>query len=375
MGDAVYPVILEPIVMEKPWGEPGYGPKLVSGADPLLKVGEVWLTADGDFQSRVLNGPRTGDTLAMLRSGWGERFLGRRFRSRTKAPFPLLLKLLRAREYLSVQVHPDDADAERLEGAGPGKTEAWYVLEPAGPSTGPKSDNMILGLKPGLDRADLARALETGRLEDILNRVRVEAGEVHFIHPGRLHSIGPGVTLFEIQQNADLTYRFYDWNRVDVRGRPRALHIDRALEVVDTESGPWTVFFGLPVRREPADAVLLAAGSHFALERWKLKGAWRGSLSGERFEVLTPISGSARLLSSGPADELELRPGRAVVLPADLGGYEIDAPSGVTILRSWVPDLAAEVAAPLRDQGWSREDIEALAGVRRPNDLSDLIPA
>ncbi|MBW2061296.1 MAG: class I mannose-6-phosphate isomerase, partial [Deltaproteobacteria bacterium] len=146
MKAEVYPVILEPLVLGKPWGARGKGPELVPGADANLKVGEVWLTADGDRQSMVMNGPMAGMTLKDLRLKWGPDLLGQGPAGKKDEPFPLLLKFIHAAEHLSVQVHPDDPTAVRLEGSGPGKTEAWYILE------ADAGARLVLGLKAGVDR-------------------------------------------------------------------------------------------------------------------------------------------------------------------------------------------------------------------------------
>ncbi|MBW2090549.1 MAG: class I mannose-6-phosphate isomerase, partial [Deltaproteobacteria bacterium] len=154
MKTEIYPVILGPVVLEKPWGAKGKGAQLVPGTNPDLKIGEAWLTADNELQSTIQNGPLAGFQLKDLRQRWGGYLLGSRLAHLKNEPFPLLLKFIHAAEYLSVQVHPDDQTAINLEGAGPGKTEAWYILDADAEA------ELILGLEPGVDRAALSEALK-----------------------------------------------------------------------------------------------------------------------------------------------------------------------------------------------------------------------
>lgn len=367
MTGEVYPVVLIPHVLEKPWGGRGWEPEFAPGNDPALKVGEVWLTADGDRQSIISNGPMTGRTMADLRRDWGVDLLGRRLAGREDQPLPLLLKLIHAADYLSVQVHPDSRAATRLEGRGPGKTEAWCIIEAE------VGAELILGLKPGLDRKDIRMALESERVEEILNRVRVRPGQVHYIHAGRLHAIGPGVTLFEIQPNSDVTYRFNDWGRVDTQGCPRELHLAKAIEVADLEAVPCEPFDGLTFHRDGARVTALAAGRHFGLERWEVKGSWAGRLDGARFEILFPISGHGFIQTFGSRRDTGLAPGRAVLLPATLGGFRIEAPDGIVFFRAWLPDLETEIVEPLLAAGFTSAEIVRLAGSKESNDLSALV--
>ena len=143
-------------------------------------------------------------------------------------PFPLLLKLIDAREALSVQVHPDDSYAREHEGGKLGKTEAWLILD------APEGAELVYGIRPGTGLDELRSACEQGSaVEPLLRRVKVKAGDVCFIPSGCVHAIGAGITLYEIQQSSDITYRFYDWNRVNEKGERRQLHLEQALAVTD----------------------------------------------------------------------------------------------------------------------------------------------
>ena len=364
----VYPIILDARVLDKPWGRIGMGPELVPGADPSLSVGEAWLTADNGGQSVVANGAMAGSTLRDLRTQWGPALMGGQFRDRPDQAFPLLLKLLHANEYLSVQVHPNDEAALRLENQPNGKTEAWYIIQ-ADPGA-----ELVMGLKPGLGVKDLEHALDMGRVENILRRVPARAGEVHYLHAGRLHAIGPGVTLFEIQQNSDITYRFYDWGRVDSQGTPRELHRDKAIQVVDlAEPSDYEAFTGLTLSRGALTVTFLAAGKHFALQLWETSEPHQEKLQGERFEVLVALSGRGWILSQSPEPKVVISQGQAVILPAALGKWTLQPDGPVTVLRAFVPDLAADVITPLKTVGFQSEQISLLAGPGIPNDLSPLL--
>ena len=148
-------------------------------------------------------------------------------------PFPLLLKLIDARDRLSVQVHPDDAYAAVHENGKLGKTEAWLILE------APEGSELVYGLQPGTGKAALEEACRSGRaVEALLRKVRVRPGDICYIPAGCVHAIGAGIMLYEIQESSDITYRFYDWDRKDEHGKGRTLHLEQALAVVDVNCAP-----------------------------------------------------------------------------------------------------------------------------------------
>ncbi len=170
-----------------------------------------------------------GVKLPDLISAYGTKFVGRyEFQ-----PFPLLLKLIDAKEPLSVQVHPDDAYARDHEGGKLGKTEAWLILE------APEGAELVYGIQPGTTLEELEKACQRGAdVEKLLRRVKVKAGDVCYIPAGCVHAIGAGIMLYEIQQSSDITYRFYDWNRVDAHGKSRELHLKQALAVTRLDCAP-----------------------------------------------------------------------------------------------------------------------------------------
>ena len=190
-------------------------------------IGEAWILSDrDDHSSRVANGRLKGQTIGQVLEQFPKATMGKlagRFRR-----FPLLLKFLDASEMLSVQVHPSDAHPELLPAGETGKTEAWVVVE-----AGEKS-RIYAGLKPGTTTDDLRRAIAKGTMEDLLEGFTPKPGEAIFLPAGTVHSLGKGVVVFEVQQNSDVTFRLYDWDRVDPKtGQPRALQVDQALASID----------------------------------------------------------------------------------------------------------------------------------------------
>jgi mannose-6-phosphate isomerase len=366
MSSSLYPLVVTPITMEKPWGQRRH-PLAVYGFASEAKLGEVWLTADGTVNSLVANGPLAGKTLGSVSRLWTDKFLGTSLGNFIERPFPILLKFLHASEYLSVQVHPDDDRARRLEGFGTGKNEAWYILN-AEPSS-----ELVLDLKPGLNKNDLERALNTDQFETVLGRTSARTGQVHVIHAGRLHAVGPGVTLFEIQQNSDVTYRFFDWHRLGDDGRPRSLHLEKALESMDLHQVCSTPFTGLGYEKDGVEVTHLVAVQSFCLEKWVVRQRLYHATNSLCFEILTALSGVGTLLAETSRAAIVLSPGTTVILPASLGAYSLQSQDSLTLLHSWMPDRVNDVVCPLLAAGFKADDIEQLGGPCRPNDLSSLL--
>lgn len=221
---ALYPTVFEPILKERVWGgrtlERLYSKRLPAA----VPIGESWEISDrpGD-ESVIGNGPFAGRTLRWLMDEHGVEVLG------ASAPahghrFPLLCKILDAREKLSLQVHPPPRSSGQL---GEPKTEMWYI---AGADPGAE---LFVGLRHGIGRDAFERAIREGRVADCFHRISVRAGDAMFLPSGRVHAIGAGLVIFEIQQNSDTTFRVYDWDRVGLDGRPRELHLEQSLASID----------------------------------------------------------------------------------------------------------------------------------------------
>ena len=209
----------------------------------------------------------------------------------------------------------------------------WYILH-AEPGA-----YLIYGLKPGVSPASFRQALEAGNLETCLHQLPVKPGDAIFLPTGSLHALMEGIVLAEIQQNSDATYRVYDWGRVGADGKPRPLHVDKALEVINfeqVEPGPFTpqlIEAGDGLRRE-----IITASSYFNVERLIFQQAgtsFKGQCDGRTFEIWGTMSGLARLAWTGKA--LELPAVAFTLLPAALGQFEIEATGPATLLRVYVP--------------------------------------
>ena len=222
----LYPLKFEPILKEKIWG----GDKLKSKSNvdfSKKQIGESWeISGVEDDISIVQNGALAGKTLKQLIFEFKAELVGEAVLEKFNGEFPILVKFIEAKENLSVQLHPDNALARKRHNCF-GKTEMWYITEAE------SSAELIFGFKKFITVDEYKESLAKGQLEDILNKVKVEAGDVFFIKPGFVHAIGAGITLAEIQQTSDVTYRLYDWLRVDKEGRSRELHTELALEAID----------------------------------------------------------------------------------------------------------------------------------------------
>jgi mannose-6-phosphate isomerase len=345
----LYPLLLERQPVYRMWGGQRISEWLDLPASHLDHVGETWEIFD---TNPVRNGPLAGHTLAQVTQQHKESLVGLRMSARYGADFPLLLKFIDANEKLSIQVHPDDAYAHRNEGVTGfhGKTEAWYVLDAR-----PGAD-IIYGLKDSMDRNGFVAAVESGTLEQQVQHVPVYAGDVILTPPGMLHAINAGIFLFEIQQKSDLTYRVYDYGRIDPStGKQRTLHLDKALDVLSYIPSP------VP-KSKPLDLLpdqsrrLLVACKHFALEYWILSSECALVTNPDTLDLFTCIEGAMTVIWD--RGEVLLKTGDTVILPAQLGEAAL-APTmqPCTLLRVYVPDLEHDIIAPLREGGIEDERI------------------
>ena len=231
MQTVLYPLKFKPIFKDKIWG--GRKIKEVLGMDygKLPNCGEVWLLSGiWDEQSEIANGDFEGDEINDLVETFMGDLVGESVFDKYGEQFPLLLKIIDANDWLSVQVHPDDELAEKR-GLGNGKTEMWYVMQ------ADKDAELVMGFNEVMTRMDYVNVMKNNTLKELLNYEQVEAGDVFFIPAGRVHALGPGIMVAEIQQTSDTTYRIYDWDRINEAGMSRELHIPQSVEAID---------FGIP---------------------------------------------------------------------------------------------------------------------------------
>jgi len=281
---------LKPTFAARIWGRESLAPWYEStGLDE--KAGEAWLSGP---KSVVETGELAGKTLEEV---WPE--------------FPLLVKMLFPDDKLSVQVHPDDEQAQAL-GLARGKTECWYVLE-ANPGA-----TVACGLKKGHDAEDLLVAIAGDRVEDILEMIPVKAGDMVFVDAGTVHAIGPGVTLLEVQQTCDVTYRLYDY------GRPRELHLEKGLAVVKTKTDA-----GLIEPKEMEGYTRLIDAKYFVVDRYELPAGGASTIKNRSAGCVVGLAGE------GKVGGVEVELGQATVVP--VGTSTVESEKGLTFAWCWEP--------------------------------------
>jgi mannose-6-phosphate isomerase len=307
------PLVFEPLFMERVWGgrrlETLFGKRL----PPSARIGESWEIVDReDAQSVVHEGPLRG---AMLNELWNtdrERIFGAGLADTPR--FPLLFKLLDAQERLSVQVHPPSRVAAQL--GGEPKTEMWYLLDAL------LESDLYAGLKRGVTREAFEAALRDGHVAETIHTLRTKAGDAIFIPSGRIHAIGAGNLIVEVQQNSDTTYRVFDWNRVGLDGQPRALHVAESLESIDFADPE-------PHFAEQHGDTLIEC-EFFRVEKWTL-GQPRAD-TGRGFAIFTVVAGSVKCGGQ------EFARGSFFLLPATAQDRELRAlEPGTAVLRTTVP--------------------------------------
>lgn len=322
--DHLPPLILERRLDSRIWGGTTLGPWL-GLFDPPAQLAESWQVYE---QNKVIDGPFAGRALGELVQEHGAALVGARSFERWGADFPLLAKFIDAADDLSVQVHPQDEYAHTVaaETGFHGKTEAWYILQAA------PGAQVIHGFRAATDRDTFIASVQNNTLLEHLRYVPVRAGDTIFVPAGTVHAINKGILLFEIQQKSDLTYRVYDYDRRDATGKPRDLHLDRAVEVSNYDNP-------LPARQTPQPLApgrfLLVECPYFAMERWQIAKEQRAATDPATFEILTSIEGSCRLVTQGRV--IDLPRGTSVVLPASLGAYRLIPRENATLLRCYVP--------------------------------------
>ena len=306
------PITFHPLYMERVWGgrslESTYGRKLPSDGTPY---GESWelvdrpeaqsIVAGGEHEGKSLNGLWQQHRKEIFGGGEGERF-------------PLLVKILDARDKLSIQVHPPAGVAERL--GGEPKTEMWYIADAEADAT------LYVGLKDGVSRDDFIAGVAAGTTAESVHSIPTRTGESIFIPSGRLHAIGAGLLIFEIQQNSDTTYRVFDWNRTGLDGKPRDLHVDESIACID--------FDDLEPSMDRPDGEVLASCPEFRVERWELSGERVAAPEGS-FAILSVVAGQAR------CGTREFAPGEFFLIPAAGTGTVAPLHGDATLLRTTIP--------------------------------------
>ena len=339
------PSRLAPFFSPRIWGQRSLAPWYPDKVNLKEPIGEAWLTA---LDSRVSNGPFAGKTLGEM---W--RAMPADWRGKRHAPlaeFPVLIKFIFPNDKLSIQVHPDDAYASKHEQAagGRGKTEMWHLV------WAKNGAEILFGLKPGVDKQEFRKALADHSVENLLPHIPARTGDTYFVPAGTQHAMGAGLVVCEIQEYSDLTYRVYDFGRVDSSGKPRELHIEKALDVTNFSGTRGGKIEPLALHSPDAKKYLLAACEYFATERWDCNRTTPVESDSREFQIFVILEGA------GAFHEAEhvfpFRPGEAWFLPANLGTILLQPDGVCSVLRVTVPDTR-ELRLQLGKQGFEDQAI------------------
>ncbi len=359
----LYPYCLTGVVKAKIWGGRDLERLLNKPLPNQELIGESWEAWEG---CAIGNGRYEGQTLNSLIERDPAAILGR---AAADHRFPLLFKFIDAQDDLSVQVHPDDAQAVELEHQPFGKTEAWYILH-AEPGA-----RLILGFNQDVTPQQVTANIGDKTLTKLLASVPVQPGDVLFVPAGTVHAIGKGIVLAEIQENSDITYRLYDWGR-DSKERP--LHITQSLRVLDFERMTGQKIPAVVLTRAQFDQYYLVACRYFVLELLDLHNPRPEFHLNDRFHIISVIAGGVRVAYGREFKQDEIATtGQTVLVPAGLETYGL-FPMGADakVLRMYVPDLRRDVVEPLQAAGYDTVTIARLGGpVPRHNDLLPLFSA
>lgn len=318
------PLKLRPALKDYIWGGNRLRDEFGMKSD-LDKTAEAWvLSCHKDGQNIVENGASAGKTLSEAIDTAGKDCLGEN--SKKFPYFPVLIKFIDAKNNLSVQVHPDDEYAMRVEKEF-GKTEAWYILDAADDA------ELIYGFKDEISSDEFRRRIEDNTLTDVLNHVKVKAGDLFFIEAGTIHAICKGILLAEVQQNSNTTYRVYDYGRVGADGKPRELHVEKAIDVTKCvppkSSGKPQ---GEPMKKEGYTETLLAKCELFTTSRFEIENSYNGFADNKSFVSVIVTDGEGSLESCGVT--LSLKKGESVFIPANSGEFTVKG--NLTVLETRV---------------------------------------
>jgi len=323
MESILYPLKFKPILKDKIWG----GPRLreILGKQASDRAGESWEISgvEGEI-SLVENGFLAGNSLHELAEVYMGDLLGDRIYERFGPEFPLLIKFIDASDILSVQVHPDDKLAGERHNSY-GKTEMWYVIES-------DQGELIAGFNRQLDRDQYLKSIREGTLKDILNHEAVKAGDVFYMPAGRIHAIGAGVLLAEIQQTSDITYRIYDWDRTDEQGNPRELHTDLAVDAIDFN---YHSSYLTPYQSLMNSTVQVVDSAYFTTSVIQLDQIVEKDYNMiDSFVIYICVEGAAGITYPGGAESI--RKGETVLIPAEMKNLAIVPTENTRLLEVYI---------------------------------------
>ena len=287
-------------------------------------IGESWEICDLPNDNNVVsNGELKGKTLSYLVKEYGSKLLGTKYK---EDYFPLLIKLIDAKDKLSIQVHPDEEYANKRHNKH-GKNEMWYVMDTYGDA------KLLIGLKENVTKEDLKKAIDNKEnIEDMFNYFDIKKGDAFYIPSGCIHAILGNVIIAEIQTPSDVTYRLYDWNRVDKNGKSRELHIEDSFNVIKNINA-----FSLKssknnkIKTNTLEINTVFTNDYFTTEEYIINGDYSSKTNEESFEIIIVLEGDGTIESS--VNSIDLKIGKTVLVPASLGNYTIKSNEGMKFLR------------------------------------------
>jgi mannose-6-phosphate isomerase len=347
------PLQLSGVSKPKIWGRRDLAPlfampssKRHGGSAPEQRIGEVWITDD---VASFTNGPVAGMTLGQVSEKFGPELHGKSWKGRR---FPILAKYIFTSDWLSVQVHPDDAYAAVHDPGNVGKCEMWYFLR-ADPEA-----SILLGLKPNVTTEQLRQAFASATSRDLLLSFQPQPSEAVFLPAGMVHALGPGLVLFEVEENSDLTYRLDDFGRPGLDGKPRPLHIEKGLDVLRPALPPLRDLPRLESKENYGLRRFVLASRFFALEELLIRQTATFHGSPERVEVLSILEGEGRIENA--AGWLGYRKGETWLIPPANDLYRLVPRHDTRLLKFYVPDLDKDFREPLKQRKFPLEKIQQI---------------
>jgi mannose-6-phosphate isomerase len=336
---------IEPIFSPRLWGTRSLAPFFPDQTNLKEPLGEAWLTGT---DCRIANGPFSGKSLGESWRAMPIEWRG--YNLSSYSDFPVLVKLIFPNDKLSIQVHPDDAYASKNEKAagGRGKTEMWHIV------CAKPGAELLFDLKPGVTKQDFLNGLNNRTLENLLEHVPVHEGETYFVPAGTQHAMGPGMVVCEVQEYSDLTYRVYDFGRVDASGKPRELHIDKALDVTKFGGNSAGKIEPMALHSPDAKKYLLAACQFFATERWDCFKTTLIESDPNHFQLIVILEGSGKFYDS--ESEFEYLSGQTWFLPASLSVTMLHPMGPTTLMRIFVPEIDS-LRQQLRNMGFDEASL------------------
>jgi mannose-6-phosphate isomerase len=318
----LYPLTFQPIFKQRVWGGRELERLYHKPLPPGVPIGESWEITDrpGDV-SVITNGPLAGKDLRWLMENHAAGLLGGAKPQRGR--FPLLIKILDAQDKLSLQVHPPAARAAEL--GGEPKTEIWYIAEAA------PGAELYVGLKRGVTRAEFERKIKAGTVAECFHRVSVRPTDAMFLPSGRVHALGAGLVIFEIQQNSDTTYRVFDWNRLGLDGKPRELHVPQSLASINFNDFEPSLLPQAFVRQGAQLVRPLVSDPLFTVEAHQADPGTSVPLQPSKMQIIALLAGQIQVGSG--QETLVLAPGQFCLVPASLTQVALQAETPATFLR------------------------------------------